>query len=192
MLKEKENSKELEKLLKNFSPVIGEGLVQLRNVAFENYKKEGYITPLRGFFTIMQEKFVVFQAIDSEHVPKEVKEDSKLYSKLLGEFKKYLESSGLPLQGYIMISEAWVKIVRNGSSEADINMNRSIAGDLETIDTMIFTIDTPDYAFTSVYEKITAGENFVISPEPVQEFFVDKKDPSESKNLVMNNFNFFS
>ena len=72
MLEQKQKSKNFQEVLDQFPENAKKGLLELQNFAFEQYKKEGSVVPFSGFFTIKEEKLVVFKAGDMKMMPPEL------------------------------------------------------------------------------------------------------------------------
>lgn len=190
MLEQKQKSEQLQKVLEKYPNNVGEGIVQLQNIAFEHYKEKGEVVPLRGFFTIKEDKFVIFRADDMNVIPNEVLKDKTAMDKLLRGFKTFLGSLGFDIMGFIMIQQVWMKKVPKGENE-EINLEKSISESPNKQDCLMFLIDSSDYSFTSIYEKIVSGKDYVVSPEPIEEIYTDKKDPNSPISLEHGIFNFF-
>ena len=190
MLKQEQKSEQLQKILEKFPTNVGDGLVQLQNIAFEHYKEKGEVVPFRGFFTIKEDKFVVFRADDPTIIPDEVLRDKAAMDKLLKGFKTFLGSLGFDIMGFIMIQQIWMKKVLKGENE-EIDLEKSISESPNKQDCLMFLIDSSDYSFTSIYEKIVSGKDYVVSPKPIEEIYIDKKDPNSPISLEHGIFNFF-
>ena len=148
MLKQEQKSEQLQKILEKFPTNIGEGIVQLQNIAFEHYKEKGEVVPLRGFFTIKEDKFVVFRADDPNVIPEEALRDQAAMDKLLKGFKTFLGSLGYDIMGFIMIQQIWMKKVLKSEYE-EIDLDKSISELPNRQDCLMFLIDSSDYSFTS-------------------------------------------
>ena len=147
MLKQEQKSEQLQKILEKFPTNIGEGIVQLQNIAFEHYKEKGEVVPLRGFFTIKEDKFVVFRADDPNVIPEEALRDQAAMDKLLKGFKTFLGSLGYDIMGFIMIQQIWMKKVLKSEYE-EIDLDKSISELPNRQDCLMFLIDSSDYSFT--------------------------------------------
>ena len=190
MLEQKQKSEQLQKILEKFPNNVGEGIVQLQNIAFEHYREKGEVVPLKGFFTIKEDKFVVFRADDMNGIPNKVLKDRAAMDKLLRGFKSFLETLGHDIIGFIMIEQVWMKKVLKSEYE-EIDLEKSISELPNKQDCLMFLIDSSDYSFTSIYEKIVSGKDYVVSPEPIEEIYIDKKDPNSPISLEHGIFNFF-
>lgn len=190
MLEQKQKSEQFQKVLEKFPDKVGDGLVQLQNIAFEHYKEKGEVVPLRGFFTVKEDKFVVFRADDPNVIPEETLRDQATMDKFLKGFKTFLGSSGFDIMGFIMIQQIWMKKVLKGEDE-EIDLEKSILESPNKQDCLMFLIDSSDYFFTSIYEKIVSGKDYVVSPKPIEEIYIDKKDPNLSISFEHGFFNFF-
>lgn len=188
MLEQEQKSKQFQKVLEKFPTNVGEGIVQLQNIAFEHYKEKGEVVPLKGFFTIKEDKFVIFRADDMNVIPNEVLRDKAAMDKLLRGFKSFLETLGYDIIGFIMIQQIWMKKVLK---DEEINLEKSISELPNRQDCLMFLIDSSDYSFTSIYEKIVSGKDYVVSPKPIEEIYIDKKDPNSPISLEHGIFNFF-
>lgn len=188
MLEQKQKSEQLQKVLEKFPTNVGEGITQLQNIAFEHYKEEGKVVPLKGFFTVKEDKFVIFRADDESVIPNEVLKDKAATDKLLRGFKSFLENLGFDIMGFIMIEQIWMKKVHKNE---EINLEKSISESPNKQDCLMFLIDSSDYSFTSIYEKIVSGKDYVVSPKPIEEIYIDKKDPNSPISLEYGIFNFF-
>ena len=190
MLEQKQKSEQFQKILEKFPDNVGKGIVQLQNIAFEHYKEKGEVVPLKGFFTIKEDKFVIFRADDPNVIPEEALRDQVAIDKLLKGFKTFLGSLGYDIMGFIMIQQIWMKKVLKSEYEK-IDLEKSISESPDKQDCLMFLIDSSDYSFTSIYEKISSGKDYVVSPEPIEEIYIDKKDPNSPISLEHGIFNFF-
>lgn len=188
MLEQEQKSEQFQKILEKFPDNVGKGIVQLQNTAFEYYKENGVVAPLKGFFTIKEDKFVIFRADDMNVVPNEVLRDKAAMDKLLRGFKGFLETLGYDIIGFIVIEQVWMKKV---TKDEKINLEESISESPNRQDCLMFLIDSSDYSFTSIYEKIVSGQDYVVSPKPIEEMYIDKKDPNSPISFEQGIYNFF-
>lgn len=188
MLEQEQKSEQFQKVLEKFPTNVGEGIIQLQNIAFEYYREKGEVVPLKGFFTIKEDKFVIFRADDMNVIPNKVLKDKAAMDKLLRDFKSFLETLGYDIIGFIMIEQIWMKKVLKGE---EIDLEKSISELPNRQDCLMFLIDSSDYSFTSIYEKIVSGKDYVVSPKPIEEIYIDKKDPNSPISLEYGIFNFF-
>ena len=110
--------------------------------------------------------------------------------KLLKGFKTFLGSLGYDIMGFIMIQQIWMKKVLKSEYEK-IDLEKSISESPNKQDCLMFFIESSDYSFTSIYEKIVSGKDYVVSPKPIEEIYIDKKDPNSPISLEHGIFNFF-
>lgn len=186
-MSEEKSTVKFQELLNRVDPTIQKGLIDLKEKAVKNYKNSGHLDPLKGFFSMFLDKMVLFQATD-DSIPESVQNNKDLMDIILKTFKDFLIAKGHNIQGFLFIGEAYIKDVENIK---DVDMTKSISEDIQSKDCMIFNIDTKDFAYMSAFEKISVDEDFVISPDPVYEEFIDKNNKGKV-DLVMNHLNFFS
>lgn len=189
MLEQKQKSKQFQKVLSNFSENAGKGIVSLQEFAFKEYKKEGKVPSFNGFFTIQEDKLVFFSANKTAGViPPEMLGNPNIMDKLLKGFKDFLEKLGHNIMGFISIQQVWMRKVH---IEEEVSMEEDITEAIDKKDCLMFLMDTADYSLTLIYEKIVSGEDYVISPEPIEELYINKKDPNYPVKLEKGIYNFF-
>ena len=186
-MSEEKSIVKFQELLNRVDPTIQKGLIDLKEKAVKNYKNSGHLDPLKGFFSIFLDKMVLFQATN-DSIPESVQNNKDLMDIILKTFKDFLIAKGHDIHGFLFIGEGYIKEVKNNK---DVNETQSISEDIKSKECMIFTIDTKDFAYMSAFEKISVDEDFVISPEPIYEEFINKNNKGEV-DLVMNHLNFFS
>ena len=190
MLEQKQKSKQFQKVLDNFPDSVARGITNIQEFAFNQYKEKGEVPSFNVFFTVEEGKLVIFAANSSKRLPIQVSENPKQMDNLLKGFKSFLEKLGHDIMGFISIQQVWTKKVYFEDEEIP-DIKESIKDAIDKKDCLMFLIDTPDNSLTLIYEKIIAGEDYVISPEPIEELYVDKKDPNSPVTFEKSLFNFF-